>query len=215
MAAKDGRWGIDVRNIFCIGRNYVKHIAELGNEVPDNPVVFLKPTSSLLGPGGSIRLPGFSGDVHFETELVVAIADRCASVPEEDALRHVLGYGIGLDLTARDVQDALKAKGLPWTVSKGFDTAACLSQFIPAEEVPDPSDLTFTLHLNGVLRQSGDPRLMLHSIPRLIAHLSTIFTLDRGDLIFTGTPEGVGRIESGDRLSCDCAGRVQAEFTVA
>ena len=207
--------GFRINNIFCIGRNYVKHIEELGNRQTSDPVVFLKPTSSVLHDGGSIRLPRHSDEVHFETELVVLIGRRCSDVDEQRALDYVAGYGVGLDLTARDVQRALSEKGLPWAVAKGFDTSACISSFVEAGQYSDDAALRFSLKVNGETRQEGDTAKMIFPVPVLISYLSGIFTLEPGDLIFTGTPEGVGPIAPGDVLEVELMKDVTARFTVA
>ena len=204
-----------VANIYCVGRNYAAHAAELGNAVEQEPFVFLKPTSALRGEGEPLQLPAFSSDVHYECELVLMIGQDAKHVLAEAALSHVLGYGVGLDLTARDLQAIAKEKGLPWTLSKGFDGAACVSRFIPASALPDPGQISFSLDIDGERRQSGDTRLMVHGIPALIAYLSSRYTLLAGDLIFTGTPQGVGPLCSGQQLALDLAGQVQARFDVA
>lgn len=204
-----------VANIFCIGRNYAAHVAELGNAPNEAPLVFLKPTSSLLHAPAAIELPSTSQDIHYETELVLYIGRGGRDITEADALSHIAGYGIGLDLTARDIQDELKKKGHPWTRCKGFPHAACVSAFIPANQVSDPSQLQFTLDVNGERRQHGQTQMMLYSITRIIAELSQTYGLSDGDLIYTGTPEGVGRLHPQDRLTLDLNGLVQAEFTVA
>jgi 2-keto-4-pentenoate hydratase/2-oxohepta-3-ene-1,7-dioic acid hydratase in catechol pathway len=203
---------IKIENIFCIGRNYVAHINELGNRQEHQPIVFLKPTSSLLHEGMPIHLPAHSNDVHYETELVLLIGKDGKNVSEEDAWGHIAGYGIGLDLTARDLQSAAKTKGLPWTLAKGFDGAACISTFIPY--LPNPQRISFEMRLNSELRQQGNTSLMLFDIPYLISYLSTHFSLTRGDLIFTGTPEGVGQLKPGDTLELDLAGQLSAQFCV-
>ena len=205
---------IRINTVFCIGRNYAKHAAELGNTPEATPVVFLKPVSSIILEDASIELPSFSANVHHEAELVVLLGEGGKNIPRERALACVAGYGIGLDLTARDTQDALKSKGLPWTISKGFDTAACLSSFVPKSALPDPSALRFTLDVNGRRMQAGDTSLLLFPVEVLIAYLSTVFTLSAGDLIFTGTPEGVSCIASGDVLALDLMGAVTATFRV-
>lgn len=204
-----------VSNIFCIGRNYAAHAAELGNQVEAEPVVFLKPTSAIQHEDAPIVLPDFSRDVHFETELVLAIGRGGKHIDKRDALSHVAGYGLGLDLTARDLQNAAKQKGLPWAVGKGFDGSACLSRFIPASALPQPGEATFSLDINGARRQSGDCRLMVYDIPYIIAYLSNRFTLQAGDLIYTGTPEGVAALHSGDQLHLRLADLLEASFAVA
>ncbi|MFC4161121.1 fumarylacetoacetate hydrolase family protein [Chitinimonas lacunae] len=204
-----------VANIYCIGRNYAAHAAELGNQVEEEPVVFLKPTSALLPEGEPIRLPAFSNDVHFETELVLLIGQGGKSIAPHAAWSHIEGYGLGLDLTARDLQTVAKRKGLPWTLAKGFDGAAVLSEFIPAAAVTDPTTLSFSLDIDGERRQRGEIARMVFDIPTLLAYLSSRFTLQAGDLIFTGTPEGVGPLHSGNRLLLQLDGHLEARFDVA
>jgi 2-keto-4-pentenoate hydratase/2-oxohepta-3-ene-1,7-dioic acid hydratase in catechol pathway len=206
---------VTVSNIFCIGRNYAAHVAELGNRPEAEPLVFLKPTSALLADGGQIELPVYSQDVHHETELVVLIGRDARHVAEADALDYVAGYGIGLDLTARDTQSELKAKGMPWTKAKAFATAACVSAFAPASAVANPQALTFSLTVNGERRQQGDTALMLFPLAQLISFLSQHYGLTAGDLIYTGTPEGVARLQSGDVLALGLDGLAQAQYTVA
>lgn len=205
---------VRVGNIFCIGRNYAAHAAELGNAVEAEPMVFLKPTSALLAPGKPIVLPAFSQDVHHECELVLLIGKGGDNIAPEQALSHVAGYGIGLDLTARDVQSMAKQKGHPWTKSKGFRGAACLSTLVPASSIADPSRFTFSLKVNGETRQRGDTDLMMFNIITLISNLSEIYGLSDGDLIFTGTPEGVAALHVGDHLQLELDGLVWAEWNV-
>lgn len=209
------RRSVGINTIFCIGRNYARHAAELGNTTEESPVVFLKPVSSVIHEGSAIELPAISSNVHHEAELVVLIGKGGRHITRENALQHVAGYAVGLDLTARDVQDTLKAKGLPWTIAKGFDTSACLSDFLDAAQLPDPTDLSFTLHVNGVPRQDGRTAMMLFPVDYIIAYLSSIFTLAEGDIIFTGTPEGVARIEAGDELLVALNGGPSARFIVS
>lgn len=206
---------IPVNNIFCIGRNYARHIEELGNSKGEDPVVFLKPTSALLREGEQIRLPDFSSNVHHETEIVILVGKTGRAIPERQALEFVLAYGVGLDLTARDTQESLRAHGLPWAIAKGFDSSACVSAFLRADELPDPSDFRFSLDVNGERRQNGDASRMLFPVPVILSFLSRIFTLHTGDLIFTGTPEGVAPIRSGDALELRLLDRISATFRVA
>lgn len=196
-----------INTIFGIGRNYVAHAHELKNEVPKNPVIFIKPVTSIIYSGDTIRLPFQSQNVHYETELVVAIGKSGKNIPIHDALSYVEGYGIGIDVTARDLQQQAKEKSLPWAVSKGFDTFAPISDFIPAAEVEDPQKLTFELEVNGEIRQSGDTSKMIFPVAHLISELSRFFTLNAGDLIFSGTPEGVGPMQSGDHLKASLCGK--------
>ncbi|WP_137939285.1 fumarylacetoacetate hydrolase family protein [Chitinivorax sp. B] len=206
---------VPVGNIYCIGRNYAAHAAELGNKIEETPLVFIKPTSSLHHPDQPVALPAFSNDVHFETELVILIGKGGKHIAEADALQHVAGYAVGLDLTARDVQSAAKAKGLPWTLAKGFDGAACISDFVEPDVVGDVGQIQFSLMLNGVRRQAGNTAMMLFPVPYLIHYLSTVFTLQPGDLIYTGTPEGVGPLTSGDELVLSLGDRTMATFSIA
>lgn len=206
---------VPIRNIFCIGRNYAAHIAELGNRPADDPVVFSKPTSAVLQSGQDIPLPAHSQNVHFETELVLLIGRGGRQIKEADALSHVSGYAVGLDLTARDVQTRAKAQGLPWELGKGFDGSACLSSFRPM--LPDVAldNMEFTLNLNGQLRQHGKVANMLYPVPFIIAYLSQVFTLQPGDIIYTGTPEGVGPLNPGDDLILGLNGETAARFRVS
>jgi 2-keto-4-pentenoate hydratase/2-oxohepta-3-ene-1,7-dioic acid hydratase in catechol pathway len=204
-----------VANIFCVGRNYAAHIAELGNRPEEAPLIFLKPTSSILHAGKAIELPTFSHDVHYETELVVLIGKGGKNIAEEDAYNHIEAYGLGLDLTARDIQSKAKAGGLPWVLGKGFDGAACVSSFVPAAQMGDPAAIEFEMSLNGERKQHGDVKNMLFPIPYIVHYLSTMFALQSGDLIFTGTPEGVGPLKSGDRLCLSSGAVLACEFVVA
>jgi len=205
---------IEVRNIFCIGRNYAAHIAELGNRPEEDPVVFIKPTSALLNPGEQITLPSHSSDVHHEAELVLLIGTAGKNIDESKALSHIAGYGLGLDLTARDLQNINKKAGLPWAVAKGFDCSAVVSHFVVPDAVCTPQSIEFDMHLNGQAKQHGDIRKMLFPIPFVIAYLSRVFTLQAGDLIYTGTPEGVGPISPGDCIRLVLPELIDVQFTV-
>jgi len=176
-----------VGKILCIGRNYVDHIKELGNATPSAPVIFIKPATAIIAEGEQIRIPAYSLQCHYEAELAVLIGTDAKDVSEAEALSHVAGYGVAIDMTLRDVQDALKKQGLPWEIAKGFDTACPLSDFAPATAVSDPQDLTIRLTLNGEERQNGSTGLMITPVAQLISYLSTIFTLEEGDVILTGT----------------------------
>ena len=200
--------------IFCIGRNYPAHVEELGNTGTDTPVVFCKPATA-LNTGRFIVLPPFSEEVHYETELLVLIGKGGKDIAVADARAHIDALGVGLDLTARDLQSALQAKRLPWELAKGFDGAACISEFVPVRHFPRLEDIIFRMALNGTLRQRGHSAMMRFSIGEQIAFLSRHFTLRAGDILFTGTPEGVGRLHSGDSLTL-ILGRnlVRADFQV-
>lgn len=206
---------IPVANIFCVGRNYAAHAAEMSSPLLETPMIFLKPTSALAYTDTLIELPQFSNDVHYETELVVLIGKTGRDISVENAMDYVAGYGIGLDLTARDIQAQAKSKGHPWTLAKGFKHSACISDFITRDQLPHAQECCFELTQNGVLRQRGDTRLMLFSIPVLIHYISTVFGLTEGDLIFTGTPAGVGKVSSGDTLLANLSDKVFAEFTIS
>jgi 2-keto-4-pentenoate hydratase/2-oxohepta-3-ene-1,7-dioic acid hydratase in catechol pathway len=189
-----------IGKILCIGRNYVDHIKELGNEPPSSPVIFMKPATSVIGDGEEIVIPFYSRDCHHEAELALLIGTGGKDIPVAQALSHVAGYGVAIDLTLRDVQTELKKKGLPWDIAKGFDTACPLSDFVPADAVKDSQQLQIRLTVNGELRQDGNTSLMIHTIDQIISHVSGIFTLEPGDIILTGTPAGVGPLVSGDRV---------------
>ena len=186
--------------IICIGRNYIDHAKELNNPVPKQPMVFLKPTCTLLENGGEVILPQQSDDVHHEVEVVILIGKEGKNIAEGEALDYVAGYAIGIDMTARDVQSKAKAKGHPWSVAKGFETFAPISRFVKAGGTIDPDALQFSLSVDGTVRQSGNTADMIFNIPTLIQYLSTIFRLQPGDLVYTGTPAGVGPVEDGAKL---------------
>lgn len=205
---------IPLSNIFCIGRNYVAHINELGNEREETPLVFLKPTSALNVDENVIKLPHFSHDIQYETELVLLIGEGGKLIPLAQAIDHVAGYAVGLDLTARDIQSKAKERGLPWTLAKGFDYAACVSHFIEANKIDNINDCYFEMKQNHIIRQHGDPKLMIFNIPYIISYLSTVFTLNKGDIIFTGTPEGVNQLHEGDHIEIDFDGRINASYAV-
>jgi 5-carboxymethyl-2-hydroxymuconate isomerase len=187
--------------IVCIGRNYADHIRELGNEVPEQPVLFMKPASSVIAEGGTIVIPAYSQDCHHEVELAVLIGRTIKGISATAALSAVAGYGVAIDLTLRDVQSAQKSQGLPWEIAKGFDTACPLSDFVAATTVRDPQNLAITLLVNGEVRQDASTALMLRPIPQLIAEIAAIFTLEPGDIILTGTPAGVSRLLPGDKVT--------------
>lgn len=189
-----------VGKILCLGRNYLEHAKEMHAEIPTTPIVFLKPSTALLPPGGKIVIPSFSTDIHHEVELVVLIDKGGRKISQEMAFDHVGGYAVGLDMTLRDVQAEAKKKGLPWSVAKGFDTSAPISEFVTRHAVADPHRLDISLAVNGEIRQSSNTQNMIFRLDSVIAYLSSVFTLEPGDLIFTGTPEGVGPVYPGDHL---------------
>ncbi|MDX1671747.1 MAG: fumarylacetoacetate hydrolase family protein [Balneolaceae bacterium] len=201
-----GLQDLTVNTIFCIGRNYAEHARELNNEVPDQPVVFLKPVSSIIQDGATIQLPPSSREVHHEVELLAAIGKSGKNIAEDQAHKYIAGYGIGIDVTARDIQQKAKSKRHPWAVAKGFDTFAPISRFLPAAEIGDPQQLSLELRVNGKVRQQGNTADMIFTVPSLVSYLSGIFTLSPGDLIFTGTPEGVSPIKQGDHIEARLQG---------
>jgi 2-keto-4-pentenoate hydratase/2-oxohepta-3-ene-1,7-dioic acid hydratase in catechol pathway len=194
---------LTVGKIVCVGQNYAKHIEEMKGTRPESPVLFFKPSTAIVHPGEPIQLPGFSSEVHHEVELVVVLGETMRHVSADQALTHVAGYAVGLDLTARDVQSAAKKRGGPWAVAKGFDGSAPVSEAVPADEVGDASDLAIELRVNGDIRQSGRTSDMLFKIPEILAYASEIFTLEPGDLLFTGTPSGVSALHPGDVLETE------------
>ena len=202
----DGDGALPVGKILCLGRNYAAHAREMKSEIPSTPVVFLKPSTALLESGGSVRIPPFSHDVHHEVEMVVVIGNEGRNITRDRAMEHVGGYAVGLDMTLRDVQAEAKQKGLPWTVAKCFDTSAPLSVAVRRSAVKDPHALNISLRVNGAVRQSSNTRNMLLTIPDIIAYCSSVFTLEPGDLIFTGTPAGVGELRNGDEVVVEIEG---------
>jgi 2-keto-4-pentenoate hydratase/2-oxohepta-3-ene-1,7-dioic acid hydratase in catechol pathway len=195
-----GSTEIPAGKLLCIGRNYAEHAREMKAEVPKEPVVFLKPASAIISSGETIVIPPFSHDVHHEVELVALIGKQGKNIARVSAFEYVAGYAVGLDMTLRDIQAEAKKKGLPWTVAKGFDTSAPVSPFVPAASIPDPQQLAISLSVNEIERQHGSTADMLFPVDVLVAYLSTVFTLEPGDMIFTGTPEGVGPVVTGDMI---------------
>jgi uncharacterized protein (TIGR00369 family) len=189
-----------VGKIVAVGRNYAEHVREIGGGAAEPPVLFLKPATAIVPHGGAMRIPEGMGPVHHEVELVVAIGKGGRAIPEEQALGHVLGYAVGLDMTLREVQAEAKRKGEPWTLAKGFDTSAPVSEIVPQTEVGDGSGLEIALDVNGIRRQGATTSAMLHGVPALVSYASRHLTLARGDLLFTGTPAGVGPVVPGDVL---------------
>jgi 2-keto-4-pentenoate hydratase/2-oxohepta-3-ene-1,7-dioic acid hydratase in catechol pathway len=206
---------IPIGKLLCIGRNYAKHAEEMQSDVPDEPMVFLKPASAVIRSGDSVVLPEQSSDVHHEVELVAVIGKGGSKIDREDALEHVAAYAVGLDMTARDIQTEAKKRSHPWSVAKGFDTFAPLGPLTPADQVGDVQDLTVSLRVNGETRQEATTQDMIFPVAELIHYCSQIFTLAPGDLIYTGTPDGVGPVEAGDVLEATATGcaplRVEVE----
>ncbi|WP_111495648.1 fumarylacetoacetate hydrolase family protein [Marinobacter bohaiensis] len=187
--------------IVCVGRNYAAHARELNNPIPDTPLLFIKPATAATAMEQSIQLPQGRGEVHFETELAVLIGNPLTNATEADVREAILGYGLALDLTLRDVQSQLKAKGQPWERAKAFDGACPLSPFVPAEALDHGDPIAFSLDIDDHRQQTGSTRDMLFPLVPLIAHMSEHFTLMPGDVVLTGTPEGVGPLYPGQKLS--------------
>ncbi len=190
-----------VRRIYCVGRNYAEHAREMGAD-PDRepPFFFTKPRDAIVPEGGTIPYPPATENLHYEMELVVAIGTSGAQIPEASALDHVYGYGAGLDMTRRDLQGEAKKTGRPWDMGKGFDHSAPCSALRAAAEIGHPDSGAIWLKVNGETKQSGDLAQQIWSVPETVAYLSGLVTLEPGDLIYTGTPAGVGPVVSGDRL---------------
>ena len=193
--------------IICIGRNYADHAKELKNQIPTEPVVFLKPDSALIPKGNAFFIPEFSEEVHFETELVVRINRLGKHIEERFAHRYYSEITLGIDFTARDLQQKLKEKGLPWEKAKAFDGAAYLGAWQVKSDYPNLQDLQFSLEINGAEVQNGHTQDMLFSIDRLVAEVSKYFTLKIGDLIYTGTPAGVAAVAPNDELILKLEGK--------
>jgi acylpyruvate hydrolase len=200
--------------IIAVGRNYVEHIQELNNEQPDDPVIFLKPETAILYRNAPFFYPDFSTDVHHEVEVLVKINRVGKNVEERFAHKYYDEIGLGIDFTARDLQSKLKAKGLPWELAKAFNGSAPVSEFIPKTEFADPQNLNFGLTINGETRQQSNTSLMLFKIDYLISFVSRYFLLQKGDILFTGTPKGVGPVQIGDQLVATLEGSEMLNFGV-
>ncbi|XP_038057825.1 acylpyruvase FAHD1, mitochondrial-like [Patiria miniata] len=208
------------RKIICVGRNYAAHAAELGNTIPAEPIIFLKPTTAFITEGTPIRAPPGCNNLHHEVELGVVISRPGRDIPESSAMDHVGGYTLALDMTARDLQDAAKKKGAPWTLAKMFDTSCPVSGFLGRDEVPDPHNFRLWLKVNDEMRQDGNTSDMIFKIPALLSYISRYMSLQEGDLVLTGTPSGVGPVQGGDVITCGLSDgsstdKVNMSFTVA
>ncbi|GAA6016551.1 hypothetical protein JCM10207_002837 [Rhodosporidiobolus poonsookiae] len=201
MASIAAQFATRGKKCVAIGRNYAAHIKELNNTTPTEPFFFLKPTSSYaLSEDGKVEIPQ-GVVVHHEVELGVVIGKAGRDIPAARAFEYIAGYTLAIDYTGRNMQDAVKAKGLPWSAAKGFDTFCPVGEFIPKEKIADPHDLKLWYKINGETKQSDSTNLMLYRIPELIAHVSGIMKLEEGDLLLTGTPQGVGPIKAGDHIT--------------
>jgi acylpyruvate hydrolase len=201
--------------IFAIGRNYAEHIQELNNERPDEPVIFTKPDTAIIRNNAPFFYPEFSKDIHHEVELVLRICKEGKNIHEKFASKYYDAIGVGIDFTARDLQQKAKEKGLPWDIAKGFNGAAPISdKFIPVSEFPDLKNINFSLKLDNEFKQQGNTSLMLFNFDYILSYLSRFFTLRTGDLIFTGTPKGVGPVKVGNVLSAYIENEKLLEFEV-
>ncbi|MGN5956117.1 fumarylacetoacetate hydrolase family protein [Sphingobacterium lactis] len=186
--------------VIAVGRNYVDHAKELNNPVPESPVIFMKPDTAILKDNKDFYFPDFSKDIHYEVELVLRICNEGKHVSKKFAHKYYDAIGLGIDFTARDIQSVQKAKGLPWELAKAFDHSAVISPLIPKSEFEDPTNLNFSLAKNGETVQRGNTKDMIFDYDSLISFISQYITLRKGDLIYTGTPAGVGPVSIGDKL---------------
>lgn len=197
---------IPVGKIVCVGRNYAEHARELGNEIPEKPVIFLKPSSAIIYSGDKIIHPPYSNDMHHEVELVLLIGKTIKNADTDQAEEAIEGYGVGLDMTLRDVQSELKKKGHPWTIAKGFDTSAVISDFILKKDYKLTLNEEISLSVNGITKQKDLLNKMIFKPPHIVAYISSLMTLEKGDLIFTGTPKGVSKVVPGDLIAAKLTG---------
>lgn len=197
---KNYEYQVPIGKIVCVGRNYAAHAKELGNEVPEFPVIFLKAASNVIYSGEAVIHPKYSNNLHHEVELVLYIGDTIKNVNEEEAEKAIYGYAVGLDMTLRDLQFEFMKKGDPWTLAKSFDTSAVLSDFILKEDYKLRGDENIILKVNDSIRQNSSIKNMMFSPSKIVKYISEKMTLEKGDLIFTGTPEGVGRVVPGDKI---------------
>ncbi|MCE7522813.1 fumarylacetoacetate hydrolase family protein [Alloalcanivorax xenomutans] len=205
-----------VGKVVCVGRNYAEHARELGNEVPEQPLLFMKPASALVSLHEPVVLPKGQGEVHHEVEMVVMVGETLSGETDPGRVRYAIAaYGVGLDLTLRDLQNTLKAKGHPWERAKAFDGAAPVSGFVDARGISVRQNLEVSLEINGETRQHGHTGQMLFPTFELIAHISQTFRLDPGDLIFTGTPSGVAALNTGDKLTARLGNIIQVFSEIA
>ena len=207
VVLKHSKEKIPVTKILCVGANYPDHIAEMNPgkpvELPKEPVIFMKPPSAIIHSGENILFPDVNSEMHHEVELIVVIGKEGKDIQPGNSDEYILGYGVGLDMTLRDVQAEAKKKGRPWTIAKGFDTSAAISEIVLKGEIDQVADQPLKLSINGVLRQEGHTSNMVFKVRDIVAYLSKFFTLCRGDVIYTGTPKGVGPVQVGDQLRAE------------
>ena len=200
--------------IICIGRNYLAHVKELDNALPSEPMFFMKPETALLPAGEPFPYPDFSHEIHYETELVLRVCKTGKAIDERSASEYYDAITVGIDFTARDLQSQCKAKGHPWEIAKSFDYSAPIGEFKKISELRNPDDIAFGMKLNGEWVQQGHSRDMIFSFDRIVSHVSRFVTLNEGDCIFTGTPQGVGEVHVGDRLELFLEGKSMFVFQV-
>ncbi len=205
---------LTIGKIVCVGRNYADHASELGNKIPDKPILFLKPVSSVIYSGDKILIPSFTNNMQHEVELVLAIGKDIKNADGIQADEAITGYGVGLDMTLRDVQDELKKNGHPWTISKCFDTSTVLSPFVSRWLYKLSFKETISLSVNGVVKQEAKLNTMIFFPIKLVQYISSVMNLERGDLIFTGTPAGVGKVNKGDKIHASISGIAEIECEV-
>ncbi len=205
---------INVGTMFCIGSNYAKHIKEMGGVVTSDPTVFIKPAQALIRDNEKVVLPDFSENVHHEVELVTVIGKDCYNIEPQDAYDYIAGFSVGIDVTLRDIQNNCKTNGKPWAVAKGFRTSAPISKIVPLSALGDTKYFDLKLEINDEIKQSGNTSEMERSVEQLVSYLSNVFSLRAGDVIFTGTPEGVGKINKGDKLTASLSDFVNLEVFV-
>lgn len=213
LKVKDSTEQIDVKNVFCVGKNYVDHINEINipgieNEIPETPVIFLKPSTAIETVGNVVKVPQFGGkpiseNLQNEVELVIIIGKDGDNIPEENSLEYIYGYAVGIDFTLRDLQNEMKKKGKPWAVAKGFKTSSPVSEIVKIENIQDIQDLEIKLTVNDEVKQSANTMLMIFTVKFIVHYLSSIFGLRKGDLIFTGTPAGVTQLYIGDKVTAE------------
>lgn len=205
------------RKVVCVGRNYLEHAKEMGSEVPREPLLFLKPNSSVVfaqPDRATVMIPPVCSSLHHEVELGIVIGEDCTAVEPEEAGAHIAGYVLALDMTARSLQQEAKKAGEPWTVSKGYDTFCPMSDFIPLDAIKDPYNVELWCSVNGEERQRGNTKDMIFDVAHLISHISSIMTLNTNDVILTGTPAGVGPVKHGDLIKAGITGVTEMEVNV-
>ncbi len=205
---------IELSKVFCLGYNYFSHITEMGHTKPSEPVIFMKPLTSIIGNKDKVIIPAMSEEPHYEVELVVVMGKGGKNIPQNRAYDYVFGYAVGLDITLRDIQRKAIKEGKPWTIAKGFDTSAPISEVVQKDRIKDPHDLNLRLWINDELRQDGNTNSMVFKIPEIINYISSIFNIERGDLILTGTPEGVGELHNNDKIRAEIKDIINLECNV-